>query len=83
MLQKSYTWWKWWYGCHIWIPLIFLIDLDILFVKFRFTDLKIWIISYSMKNRKKNSYADGFAVGVALWICADGFAVGVAPYADG
>ena len=39
--KKSYTWSKRWYGCHIWIPLIFfLIDLDILFVKFWFTDLK-------------------------------------------
>ena len=27
--------------CHIWIPHIFLIIMDILFVKFRFTDLKI------------------------------------------
>ena len=35
-----------WYGCHIWISLIFLIDLDILFVKFWFTDLQIWIIQY-------------------------------------
>ena len=44
--KKSYTWKKRWNGCHIWIPLFFLIDLDILFVKFQFIDLKIWIIPY-------------------------------------
>ena len=41
-----FLWFNIWYGCHIWIPLIFLINLDILFVKFRFTNLKIWIIQY-------------------------------------
>ena len=37
-----------------------------------------------MKNRKKkHSYADGFAVSVALYTYADGKAVDVALYADG
>jgi len=46
MLQKVIYMKKRWNGCHIWIPLFFLIDLDILFVKFQFIDLKIWIIPY-------------------------------------
>ena len=32
---STFMWCTRWHGCHIWIPLIFLIDLDILFVKFQ------------------------------------------------